>query len=137
MNHRLGWVVALVVGAFASGCANDEVHFDAPEAGVEAAEPTAVSYCLDPKDPAVHYESDDPVTCQGVALHCRQGQYGFDNACGCGCVDKGELSCPAIGDERHIRWVGRSAETCGAELPSCQLGELPFKNGCGCGCIQH
>lgn len=137
MNHRLGWICGLVLVALTAGCAKDEVTFEEPLVGTEAEEPTEASNCLDPNDPAVFYESDDPLACQGIALRCGEGQYGFDNACGCGCVDKGELSCPTAADESHIRWVSRSAKSCGTEPPSCALGELPFSNSCGCGCIQH
>jgi hypothetical protein len=137
MKHRLGLVEALVVVAMASGCAKDDVSFDEPEVGIEGqGDPGGASYCLDAKDPAVHYESDDPVQCKGVALRCAEGQYGFDNACGCGCIDKAALSCPATLDDTHIRWVSRRAEDC-AGAPACELGELAFSNSCGCGCIQH
>src|SRR5690242_20548208 len=56
------------------------------------------SICPDPNDPRVHYESADPNECQGVTLDCTTDQNGFQNQCGCGCIDKGDPMCPAPTD---------------------------------------
>src|SRR5262245_8036623 len=62
------------------------------------------SYCFDPSDPAVHYQSEDRAVCDAMVLECQAGQFGFDNACGCGCVDKDALQCPDPTDP-EITWV--------------------------------
>ena len=92
--------------------------------------------CLDPNDPAVHYQSDDPEVCKQIVLMCDDRQFGFDNACGCGCIDKGELTCPAPTNP-DIKWISHDPADCSAEPPSCPLGYVGFSNGCGCGCILH
>lgn len=94
------------------------------------------SFCPDPDDPRVHYQSQDPNACIGGTLDCTSEQNGFQNACGCGCIDKGDPLCPTPTDP-NILWIGYDAATCGEGPPSCALGDTPFNNSCGCGCIQH
>jgi hypothetical protein len=127
-------LVGLAVGLAA--CADDEDSPPGPEPGGAGGEGgSGPVHCLDPGDPAVHYESDDPNTCRTIVLGCEEGQFGFDNACGCGCVDKGALMCPAP-DDPAITWVSEDPFACAPEPPDCPLGELGFSNSCGCGCIQ-
>lgn len=90
-------------------------------------------FCPDPTNPAVHYSSDDPGACDSVTLECSVEQNGFDNACGCGCIDKGDASCPTI-DDGNIVWVSRNPAECSPEPPRCGLNEIGFSNSCGCGC---
>jgi hypothetical protein len=136
MIHRLGFVLGLGAVILLVGCAREESPL--PPDVIPEVEKGAdgVSYCLDPNDPAVHYQSDNASECAGLVLRCAEGQFGFDNSCGCGCIDKGELSCPAV-EGAHIRWVSRDSADCGDLAPTCELGELAFSNSCGCGCIQH
>jgi hypothetical protein len=68
-------------------------------------------------------------------LDCTFEQNGFDNACGCGCIDKGDASCPAL-DDGNIVWVSRNPAECAPEPPACGLNEIGFSNACGCGCKQ-
>ncbi len=93
------------------------------------------TFCPDPDHARVHYVSADPSECAGIDLICDAEQYGFDNACGCGCIDKGDPLCPTPVDPA-IKWISMDPATCPSVSPSCALGETPFNNSCGCGCIQ-
>lgn len=42
--------------------------------------------CLDPDDPAVFYVAESVEECQVIDFSCEAGQEGFDNDCGCGCI---------------------------------------------------
>jgi len=45
--------------------------------------------CPDPSDPRVHYVEgtrEDPARCQTIRFVC-ESQDGFNNECGCGCID--------------------------------------------------
>jgi hypothetical protein len=115
------------------GCADDPRANPSPDQGSGGGGGDATS-CFDPDDPAIHYVSEDHATCRSLELDCEADQFGFDNACGCGCVDKGELSCPHP-DDPLITYVSRDPDACAPENPECPLGELPFNNSCGCGCL--
>jgi hypothetical protein len=97
---------------------------------------TVLTGCPRPEDPWVHYISQEPAACDSEAIVCTvDEQYGFNNACGCGCLDKGEAHCPQV-DESNVRFYSHDPANC-AEPPVCLLGETPFNNDCGCGCINH
>jgi hypothetical protein len=90
--------------------------------------------CPDPTDPRVHYRSADPSMCIGVTLDCTTEQNGFQNACGCGCIDKGDPMCPAP-DNPDVTWISHDPDECSPEIPDCPENELGFSNSCGCGCV--
>jgi hypothetical protein len=89
--------------------------------------------CPDPLDPMVHYLSDDPSQCDAEDLRCTTDQYGFDNACGCGCIDKGDPNCPDP-QNPDVRYFSRDPAQCSG-TPACGINELGFSNSCGCGCV--
>ena len=108
----------------------------AGEGGVGGAGGGAIEphdFCPRADEPRVHYLSEDPNACLGVSLECDEGQTGFQNSCGCGCIDKGPALCPAPFDPA-ITWHGTDPARCPAEPPDCPLGEHGFSNECGCGC---
>jgi hypothetical protein len=92
--------------------------------------------CPDPTHPRVHYRSMNPNDCMGIVLDCTTEQNGFQNACGCGCIDKGDPMCPTVSDPM-ITWKSRDPSQCGTTVPSCPLGQIGFSNTCGCGCVSH
>jgi hypothetical protein len=99
------------------------------DAGLDAPE-----LCPDPQHPRVHYESADTAVCAATELRCTEAQNGFDNACGCGCIDKGDPLCPVVVDP-NITWWSRDPAQCpDAGLPACPLNDIAFSNSCGCGC---
>jgi hypothetical protein len=71
-----------------------------------------------------------------MVLQCSMDQNGFQNTCGCGCIDKGDPICPAI-DDPTITWKSHDPAQCMPGTPQCPLGEIGFNNTCGCGCVQH
>jgi hypothetical protein len=125
-------MVALVVTAV--GCSSEPGASETGDAGVDAGDPT--EFCPDPAHPSVHYLSEDPAACTGVVLDCTVDQNGFQNACGCGCIDKGSPLCPAP-DDPEITWISTDPGDCAAEPPACPAGQIGFSNACGCGCIDH
>jgi hypothetical protein len=50
------------------------------------------SECPDPTDPRVRYLSTDPGYCAVLYFACEEGETGFTNECGCGCI--GETPAP-------------------------------------------
>jgi hypothetical protein len=59
------------------------------ECGCGCIDPAASS-CPDPADPAVHYIGDsraNPGICTVILFACEDGQAGFSDECGCGCID--------------------------------------------------
>jgi hypothetical protein len=99
-----------------------------PDAGTDTG-----SFCPDPEDPRVTYREDDPARCAQITLSCTEDQNGFDNACGCGCIEKGDPLCPPV-DDPAVTWVSRDPAECTREPPICPMGENPFSSSCGCGC---
>jgi len=96
-----------------------------------------VDHCPDPEHPRVHYRERDSSLCVEVQLDCTEEQNGFNNACGCGCIDKeGDPLCP-LTDDSHITWLSRDPDECSDIPPACPLGQLGFSNSCGCGCIER
>src|SRR5262245_7889440 len=100
----------LALALAAAACSGDPAMVSEPDPDIPQRE-----FCPDPESPYVHYLSDDANECRGVILECTVDQNGFQNACGCGCLDKGHATCPAPSDPEII-WLGRDPETC-AELP--------------------
>lgn len=133
MRAELILVVFAVLGA-ACGSESDGASKPLDDAGSGGAGGT--STCPDPNDPRVHYVSDDPNDCQGVTLQCTTEQNGFQNSCGCGCIDKGDPRCPAPTDP-EITWISHDPAECPAAAPSCPLGQNGFSNTCGCGCVAY
>ena len=95
----------------------------------------ASPYCPPADHPRVHYLSTDLAECGGLGLQCTIDQNGFDNTCGCGCIDKGDAICPDVFDPA-ITWVSIDPADCDGP-PDCPLGDTPFSNSCGCGCTTH
>jgi hypothetical protein len=91
--------------------------------------------CPSADDARVHYRDHDPNACADLTLDCTTDQNGFDNACGCGCIDTGDPLCPPVDDPR-ITWVSRDPAKCEATPPLCPMGETPFTGACGCGCTK-
>jgi hypothetical protein len=129
--------VVVVIAVLGLGACDNETSPNPRElpgdAGSQDAAEDRQEFCPDPNDPAVHYSSDDPNACDSVTLDCTVEQNGFDNACGCGCIDKGDASCPTI-DDGNIVWSSRNPAECSSEPPRCGLNEIGFSNSCGCGC---
>ena len=123
-----------VAGSFAAGCADDPAPSQQRpgDAGAEAA---AGDLCPDPANERVHYRDEDPNACRSIVLDCTTEQNGFDNACGCGCIDKGSPLCPPVEDPA-ITFISRDPAACGAKLPVCPTGDRPFNTTCGCGCTR-
>ena len=129
----LFWPLGLLL-ALTSACGNDS-DSKPGSGGGGGFGGDASDLCPDPKDPRVHYVSADPNECIGVTLDCTRDQNGFQNQCGCGCIDKGDPQCPAPTDP-GITWVSHDPAQCPeAGSPSCPSGEISFNNTCGCGCI--
>lgn len=117
-----------------TGCGDDDPKKEPADAGSDVAQPfEAGSLCPDKNNARVHYDSDDPNVCQGVVLTCTTEQNGFNNRCGCGCIDKGSPLCPAVEDPA-ITFISRDPAQCGSDLPYCKDGQIAFNNTCGCGC---
>lgn len=107
------------------------------DAGADAADEDAdagPTYCPDPTNPSVHYVDVDPSHCIGVMLQCTTDQNGFQNACGCGCLDKGGSTCPDP-DAPGVTWTSMDPTKCAPEPPSCPPGQYGFTGACGCGCF--
>lgn len=98
--------------------------------GAPAMEPPL--FCPDPTAPRVHYQSQDYSKCAGKTLDCTTEQNGFSNACGCGCIDKGEGGCPPV-FRGGVTYVSLDPAMC-SSVPTCDLGQYGFSNSCGCGC---
>ena len=134
----MGWrcLVAISVALGLGACGNDGAPDAAKEdAGAADAGKDRDELCPNPEWPEVHYVSNDPNACRSAVLDCSLEQNGFDNACGCGCIDKGDAGCPAL-DDGNIVWVSRNPAECAPEPPACGLNEIGFSNTCGCGCKQ-
>lgn len=118
--------------------------------GVGAASETggggAVPECPSTTDPAVHYLSQDPATCDQTdcggaetdCVPCDPEQEYFSNECGCGCIDV--PSCPDPNDPA-VHYLETDPALC--DLTDCGESDcIPcageqeyFSNECGCGCI--
>jgi hypothetical protein len=90
--------------------------------------------CPDPSDPAVHYLSHDPLTCQAADFVCQDEQLQFDGECGCGCVDLLPPVCPDPNDPA-VHYVSQDPLECAVIDFGCGDEQQGFDNGCGCGCI--
>ena len=104
------------------------------DAGAEGA--VEETLCPDAENAAVHFVSDNPNECSAIDLVCAEGQHGFNNSCGCGCIDEGGTGCPTPGDPA-ITWISQDPAECDAVPPECPLDDVGFSNSCGCGCIAH
>jgi len=134
---RLHIAAALMCAALAvGGCADDGGAHSTPGAPDAGSDVDTDDLCPDPDDPRVHYLSTDPNQCFGVKLECTTEQNGFQNGCGCGCIDKdeGDPLCPPVNDP-SVDWVSHDPADCDPTPPSCDLGQFGFSNSCGCGCM--
>jgi hypothetical protein len=92
--------------------------------------------CPNPDDPTVHYQTMDVAECPIEGLTCASTQFGFHNACGCGCIDKGSSAC-MLDPEAGIYLISGDPAECGSIMPDCPFGQTPFNNSCGCGCVDE
>ncbi len=120
-------IAMAVVGC--SGGSDPPAAKPVADAGLEAGD-----LCPSAEDKRVHYVDHDPNVCDGVQLECTAEQNGFDNACGCGCIDKGDPLCPPV-DDPSITWVSRDPAQC-TQKPFCPKDENAFTSSCGCGCAR-
>jgi len=126
----------LLAACFTVGCGDDETSTPggaSSGAGGEGGGYEEPKLCPDPEDPDVSYVSDDPSACVDVELPCSDEAFGFNNACGCGCIVKGGLDCQV--SDPDIQWIATDPARCEPEPPSCELGYVGFSNTCGCGCV--
>jgi hypothetical protein len=139
LEERASGLAGLLVTALLVACGSDEPNGPGgagPGGSGVGGGAGGDTFCPDPEDPGVHYESDNPNECQSIVLDCTIDQNGFQNSCGCGCIDKGDPNCPTPGDPT-ITWISMNAARCDPTPPECPLDEVGFSNSCGCGCIAH
>jgi len=74
--------------------------------------------------------------CVGVKLPCTADQNGFLNSCGCGCTDKGPITCQPPEDPT-IHYISRDPSQCSDAPPPCATDKIGFSNACGCGCLDR
>ena len=140
MARAWSWLsVAVSAALLSSGCDDEAPGRTSSTGGVggSGGEGGGGELCPDPADPRVHYVSEDVNECGTVTLECTEDQNGFQNQCGCGCIDKGDPLCPLSPDDPEIIWISMDPAECGSEPPECGPDETPFNNSCGCGCVQH
>lgn len=130
LGKRLAWLGPVLALAACDGAGTA----DAGDDGSGGGGGSSVGLCPDPANPRVHYESADPNACMDVELPCTTDQNGFDNACGCGCIDKGDPICPNV-DDPDVSWISQDPAECPAEAPKCDGGRVGFSSSCGCGCL--
>lgn len=132
----------LVLAALAAACDDESSPVDPVDAGPSdgggGEGGGGTPFCLDPGLPCVHYESEDVNACGTIVLGCTIDQNGFQNQCGCGCIDKGDprCNCPIL-DDPAILWISMDPSQCDPTPPDCAPDDVGFSNSCGCGCIQH
>jgi hypothetical protein len=132
---RTALAAALFFGLGAPACLDEGGEPEGGEAGgASGGEIASHDFCPSPDEPRVHYQSQDPNACLGVLLACDEGQNGFQNRCGCGCIDKGPALCPAPFDPA-IFWHSTDPARCTPDPPACPLGQHGFSGVCGCGCM--
>jgi hypothetical protein len=124
-------VRVLILSLLLAACADDlgPGSTDAATGGSEH------GLCPPADHPRIQYISEDPSDCADVTPECAEEQAGFNNACGCGCMEKGDAVCPDFFDPK-ITWVSHDPDECDGP-PACPLGDTPFHNTCGCGCITY
>ena len=126
------WLLIVLAAACLTGCGDDDSSDDGPSmAGVGGDD--GVDDCPDPNNPGVHYRTRDVGQCPAEDLVCDSDQYGFHNACGCGCIDEGTVLCNL--DPTTVDFISQDPAECGDINPDCPLGQRPFNSMyCGCGC---
>jgi hypothetical protein len=133
VNTTTGFALVLSLLSLV-GCDDDPAP-PPPKASADAGPDAPSELCPPADDPRVHYSANDPNACGAIELACTEGQNGFDNACGCGCIDKGDPVCPPV-DDPAITWISRDPAQCSKDPPLCPSGQNPFSSTCGCGCSQ-
>ncbi len=118
-----------------AACKDDEPKPPAATTPSRDAGTDPLQGCPSAANERVHYRDHDPNACGAITLDCTTDQNGFDNACGCGCIDKGDPLCPPV-DDPAITWVSSDPAKCEATPPNCPMGETPFSTSCGCGCTK-
>jgi len=133
-----GFLPVVVLALMLPACGGDDfVVADAPRNGGPDPQDEGPGHCPDPSHPRVHYREHDATLCLQIELDCSEEQNGFQNSCGCGCIDKeGAALCP-IEDDSNVTWLSRNPEECSDIPPACPLGQIGFTNSCGCGCIER
>jgi hypothetical protein len=109
---------------------DDDPPADPSSAG--AGGDSGIDDCPDPNNPGVHYRTRDVSQCPVEELMCEDDQFGFHNACGCGCIDQGTLLCDL--DPDTVSFISQDPAECEGVRPACELGQVAFNNSCGCGC---
>ena len=125
------WLSIALAAACLAGCGDGDGSSGDPAAAGDGGE-AGLDDCPDPNDPGVHYRTRDTSQCSPGELACAGDQYGFHNACGCGCIDDSAVLCNL--DQSTVDFFSRDPAECGDLDPDCPLGSRPFNNSCGCGC---
>lgn len=130
----LAFVPWVSISVLPGGCASDDGSESKPVAadGGMGSDAGGLTFCPENGAARVHYVSPDPSVCKMKKLDCTLDQYGFDNQCGCGCIDKGAVLCPVVFRE-GVTYISLDPSKCPTS-PVCDFGRYPFSNECGCGC---
>jgi hypothetical protein len=83
--------------------------------------------------PGRTYVGNSPEDCALIDFGCPDGQEGFEDECGCGCVTA------PMSDDCDVpgrRYVADSPDQCAVIRYACEAGETAFSDECGCGCIE-
>jgi hypothetical protein len=118
-----------------ASCGSESTGPILQEAGSVGSEIASSTACPDPKDPKVHYVSDQVSTCAAALFSCSQTQTTFNDACGCGCIDQPAVSaCPDPKDPK-VHYISDQPLKCAAAFFMCSQAQTTFNDACGCGCV--
>lgn len=130
-------LLALLTLSVAACDAGDPASSDRSDLGADEDCDHPDEGCPDPSHPSVDYISQSPLECSVITFACEDGQTGFSNECGCGCIDESLEDCPDPSDPK-VHYLGDSNEDpsfCETILFACEDGQTAFSDACGCGCI--
>lgn len=135
-------VLFVVAAVPIGGCEGDgseplEHGGKADQASCQAADGCADDDCPDPAHPSVDYISQDPLDCAVIAFACDDGETGFSDDCGCGCIDAALAECPDPADPgvHYLIDSNEDPSVCLVIVFTCEDGQTAFSDDCGCGCI--
>ncbi|MCK6538365.1 MAG: hypothetical protein L6Q84_35785 [Polyangiaceae bacterium] len=81
----------------------------------------SVPACPDPNDPKVKYFAKDPTKCAALDFLCAPGQTGFNDSCGCGCIDGPSApSCDHVGTGAE-GWYVDGTKVCDAACAGAEV----------------